>query len=51
MPPILRGHGKQGELSNEVPNQVSLGRQNSVPKELDLVSGSTGGSVIENRVE
>ena len=28
-----------------------MGRQNSVPKELDPAAGSTGGSAAEDRVE
>ena len=51
MPPVLRRRGRQGEQSEEVPDQVSTGRQNPVPKELDSVVGSTGGSVADNRVE
>ena len=51
MPSVLRRQGRQGEQSDEVPNQVSTGRQNPVPEELDLVVGSTGGSVADNRVE
>ena len=51
MPPVLRRRGRQGEQSKEVPDQVSIGRQNSVREELDLAAGSTCGSVADNSVE
>ena len=51
MPLVLKRQGKQGEQSYEVPNQVSTGCQNLVPKELDLVVGSIGGLAVEDRVE
>ena len=51
MPPVLRRWGRQEEQSEEVPDQISTGCQNSVPEELDLAAGSTGGSVADNRVE
>ena len=51
MPPVLRRWGRQGEQSEEVPDQVSTRCQNPVPEELDPVAGSTGGSVVDNRVE
>ena len=41
MPPVLRRRGRQGEQSNEVLDQVSVGRQNLVLEELDPVVGST----------
>ena len=50
MPPVLRRRGRQGEQSEEVPDQVSTGRQNPVPEELDPAAGSTGGSVAENKL-
>ena len=43
MPPVLRRWGRQGKQSDEVPDQISMGRQNSVPEELDPTIGSTGG--------
>ena len=51
MPPVLRRWGRQGEQSEEVPDQVSTGRPNPVPEELDPAARSTGGSVADNRVE
>ena len=51
MPPILRRRGRQGEQSEEVPDQVSTGHQNPVPEELDPAAGSTGGLVVDNSVE
>ena len=51
MPPVLRRRGRQGEQSEEVPDQVSTGRQSPVPEKLDPAAGSTGGSVADNRVE
>ena len=51
MPPVLRRRSRQGEQSEEVPDQVSKGCQNPVPEELDPTAGSTGGSVADNRVE
>ena len=51
MPPVLRRRGRQGEQSDEIPDQISTGRQNTIPKELDPAVGSTGGSVADNRVE
>ena len=51
MPLVLRRRGRQEERSEEVPDQVFTGRQNSVPEELDPVAGSTGGSVADNSVE
>ena len=47
----MRRRGRQEERSEEVPDQVFMGHQNSIPKELDLAVGSTGGSVADNRVE
>ena len=43
MPPVLRRRGRQGEQLDEVPDQVSMGRQNPVLEVLDPVAGSTGG--------
>ena len=51
MPPVLRRRGRQGEQSEEVPDQISTERQNLVSEELDPAAGSTGGSVADNRVE
>ena len=51
MPPILKRQGRQEERSEEVPDQVSTGRQNLVPEELDPVAGFIGESVADNRVE
>ena len=51
MPPILRRWGRQEEQSEEVPDQISTGRQNPVPEELDPAAGSTGGSIASNSVE
>ena len=51
MPPVLRRRGRQEEQSDEVPDQISTGRQNPVPNELDSAGRSIGGSVAENRVE
>ena len=51
MPPVLRRRGRQEEQSEEVSDQISTGRQNPVPEELDPAAGSTGGSVADNRVE
>ena len=51
MPPVLRKRGRQGEQAEEVPDEVSTGRPNPVPEELDPAAGSTGGSVADNRVE
>ena len=51
MPLVLRRRGRQEERSEEIPDQVSTGCQNSVPEELDPVVGSTGGSVADNNVE
>ena len=51
IPSILRRGGRQEKQSKEVPDQVSTGRQNLVPEELDPAVGSTGGLVAENRVE
>ena len=51
MPPILKRRGRQKERSEEVPDQVSTGRQNSVSEELDPAAGSTGGLVVDNSVE
>ena len=51
MPPILKRRGRQEEQSEEVSDQISTGRQNSIPEELDPAAGSTGGSVVDNRVE
>ena len=51
MPPVLRRQGRQREQSEEVPDQVSVGRQHPVPEELDPAAGSTSGSVADNRVE
>ena len=50
MPLVLRRRDRQ-EQSEEVPDQISTGRQNPVPEELDPAVGSTGGSVADNRVE
>ena len=51
MPLVLRRRGRQEEQSEEVPDQISTGRQNLVHEELDPATGSTGGSVADNRVE
>ena len=51
MPIVLRRRGRQGEQSDEVPDQISTGRQNPVPEELDPVARSTGGSIADNRVK
>ena len=51
MPSVLRRRGRQGEQSDEVPDQIFMGRQNPVPEKLDPTAGSTGGSVADNRVE
>ena len=51
MLPILKRRGRQEERSEEVPDQVSTGRQNSVSEELDPAVGSIGESVANNRVE
>ena len=47
MTPVLRRRGRQEEKSDEVLDQVSIGRQNPVLKELDPVVGSTGGLTVE----
>ena len=47
----MRRRGRQGEQSDEVPEQVFTGRQNPVLVDFDLTVGSTGGSAIENRVK
>ena len=49
--PNIEKRGRQEERSEEVPDQVSTGRQNSVSEELDPAIGFTGGSVAGNRVE
>ena len=49
--PILERRGRQEERSEEVPDQVSTGRQNSISEELDPAVGSTSGSVADNSVE
>ena len=41
----------QEEQSEEVPDQISTGRQNLVHEKLDPAAESTGGSVADNRVE
>ena len=51
MPPVLRRWGRQEEQSDEVPDQISTGRQNSVLEELDPAVGSTSRSVANDRVE
>ena len=51
MPPVLKRRGRQKEQLEEVPDQISTGRQNPVPEELDLAAGSTGGSIADNRIE
>ena len=51
MPSVLRRWGRQEERSEEVPDQVSTGRQNPVLEELDPAVGSIGESVADNRVE
>ena len=51
MPLVLRRRGRQEERSEEVLDQVSTGRQNFVPEELDPAAGSIGESVADNRVE
>ena len=51
MPPILKRRGRQKEQLEEVPDQISTGRQNPVAEELDPAVGSTGGSIADNRVE
>ena len=48
MPLVL---GRREEWSEEVPNQVFTGRQNSVLEELDPVDGSIAESIADNRVE
>ena len=47
----MKRQGRQEERSEEVPDQVSTGRQNPVLEELDPATGSTGGSVTDNSVE
>ena len=47
----MRRRGRQEEQSEKVPDQISTGRQNPVPEELDPLAGSIGGSVADNRVE
>ena len=47
----MRRWGRQGERSDEVPDQISTECQNPIPEELDPVVGSIGGSVTDNRVE
>ena len=49
--PILKRRGRQEERSEEVPDQVFTGRQNSVSEELDPAAGSFGGLVVDNSVE
>ena len=51
MPSVLRRRDRQGEQSDKVPDQVSTGRQNPVPEEVDSTVGSTGGSATNGRVE
>ena len=51
MPPVLRRQGRQGEQSDEVPDQVSTRSQNLVPEELDPTTGFIGRSTTENRVK
>ena len=51
IPPVLKRRGRQEEQSKEVPDQISTGRQNPIPEELDPAAGSTGGSVADNRIE
>ena len=51
MPPVLKRRDRQEEHLDEVPYQVSTGRQNLVPKKLDPITGSIGGSAAKNRVE
>ena len=50
MPLVLRRRGRQEEGSEEILDQVSTGRQNSVSEELDPAAGSTGGLVVDNSV-
>ena len=47
----MRRQGRQEERSEEVPDQVSTGRQNPVLVVLDPTARSIGGSVADNRVE
>ena len=47
----MRRRGRQEEQSKEFPDQVSTGRQNPVPEEVDPVVGSTDGLAADNRVE
>ena len=47
----MRRRDRQEEQSDEVPEQVSTGRQNPIPEEVDPTAGSTGGSVADGRVE
>ena len=51
MPSILKRWGRQKERSEEIPDQVSTRRQNSVSEESDPTVGSTGGLVVDNSVE
>ena len=51
MPSVLRRRGRQGEQSDEVLDQISIGRQNPVLEELDPAAGSTSRSVANDRVE
>ena len=51
MPSVLRRRGRQEEQSDEVPEQVSMGRQNSILEKLDPTARSTSGLAAKNRVE
>ena len=48
--PVLGRQGRQEERSEEVPDQVSMGRQNPVLEELDPAARSIGESVADNRL-
>ena len=48
---VLRRRGRQEEQLEEIPDQISTGRQNPVHEELDPPTGSTGGLVADNRAE
>ena len=48
---MLRRRGRQGEQSDEVPDQISTGHQNPVLEELDPAAGSTSRSIANDRVE
>ena len=48
---VLRRRVRQEEQSNEVPEQVSMGRQNLVLEEVDPAVGSTSELAANGRVE